>query len=112
MYAMTDITPAKKKLIIFLKKQHPEIEDKNIPLLLNNIRRFVAVVHKIYTEPQARIYFKVFKDNDGKKITKRVMDTNIEELKKIKREPNEPITVKTFRELTEKIAGEKLKYGK
>lgn len=105
---MNNETPAKKKLIAYLKKQHPNVVDSDIPLLLNDIKQFVSVIHRIYTEPQANIYLKEVNEN-GKKIKKRFIDTNIEELLKVKRDTDEPITSKTFRELTEKVLGVKYK---
>ncbi len=104
---MNNDTPAKRKLLSYLKKHHPSIVDSEIPLLLHNIERFVLVIQKIYTEPQAKISFKEVKEN-GIKIKKRFIETNIEELKKVKRKPNEPITSKTIREFTEKVS--KVKY--
>lgn len=103
---------AKKKLVTFIKKNHPEVKDEKLPLLLKDIRRFVTVVQKIYTEPQAKIYFKDIKEGE-RKVKKRFIDTNIEELLKIKRAPREPITVKTIRELTQKVTKTKVKeYGR
>lgn len=105
---MDNNSPTKKKLIVYLKKQHPEVEDKDIPHLLSDIRRFVNVIQKIYTEPQARIYLKEINEH-GKKVKKRFIDTNFEELLKIKRSSGEPVTGKTLRELTEKVLGVKYK---
>lgn len=68
---INDETPAAKKLKTYLRKQHPEVEDKNIPHLLNGIRRFVTVIQKIYTEPQAQIRYKEKKIN-GKIIKYKV----------------------------------------
>lgn len=105
---MDGITPAKKKLISYIKTYHTEVKDSDLPLLLNNIQRFVSVIHKIYTEPQAKISFKEVKEN-GIKVKKRFVETNIEELMKVKRDAGEPITTKTIRELTEKVLGVKYK---
>lgn len=105
---MTNETTAKKKLISHLKKHHPNVADSDVPFLLNDIKRFVSVIHKIYTEPQARISLKEVNEN-GKKVKKRFIDTNIEELLKVKRDAGEAITSKTFRELTEQVLGVKYK---
>lgn len=105
---MNNDTSAKKKLVAYLKKQHPDVEDNDIPLLLNSVKRFVSVIHKIYTEPQAKISIKEVTE-DGKRVKKRFIDTNIEELLKVKRNTDEPITGKTFRELTEQVTGVKYK---
>lgn len=78
-----DSTPATTKLKAYLKKQHPEVEDKDIPHLLSDIRRFVTVVQKIYTEPQAQIKYKEKKVN-GKIVKYRVVETDIEEFGKVR----------------------------
>lgn len=106
---MKKSTPTKTKLVAYLKKKYPNIKDEELPLLLKDIQRFVVIVQKIYNEPQAKISIKEVEEN-GKKVKKRFIDTNIEELLKIKRNTNEPITVKTIRELTEKVL--KVKYKK
>jgi hypothetical protein len=103
----TDDTRAKSKLITYLKKQYPELEDKDIPQVLDGIRRFATVINKIFSEPQARISLHMVTEN-GEKIKKRMLDTDLEELIKIKRAPDEPITVDTFRQLHKKLT-EKLK---
>ena len=104
-------TPAKKKLIAFLKKQHPEVEDKDIPNILNDIRRFVTVIQKIYSEPQAKVYYKDVSDG-GRKVKNRYIDTNIEELMKLTKGTGKPATIEAFRELTEKVLKIKFKkYG-
>lgn len=86
-------TPAKKQIITYLKRRCPEIEDKSIPSLLNDIRRFVTVVQKIYTEPQAQIRYKEKKVR-GKIEKYRVFDTDYEELLKVrgKNEKTIPLT--------------------
>jgi hypothetical protein len=76
-------TPAKKKLITYLKQQHPNVEDNDIPPLLSDIKRFVTVVQKIYTEPQAQIKFKEKKVN-GKIVKYKVVETDIEEFGKVR----------------------------
>ena len=106
------LTPAQNKLVTYLIKRDPKLKKDDLISLLSSIKRFVTVVQKIYTEPQARMYYKEV-DENGKKVKKRYIDTNIEELLKVKRAPKEPITIKTFRELTQKITGVKPKtYGK
>jgi hypothetical protein len=101
-------TTAKNKLVSYIKKRHPNIDNQDIPRLLNDVRRFVTVVQKIYIEPQAKILIKEVNKN-GKKEKTRFINTNIEELKKIKRPPGEPITVNTIREMYQKITGNKSK---
>jgi len=108
MGLMTTDTPAKKKLISYLKKQHPEVEDKDIPRLLSDIRRFVTVVQRIYTEPQFQIRYKEKKKNG--KITKyRIVDTDIEEFGKVRgnNEPKIPLTeaIHRFNKIIDKKYG-------
>ena len=98
---MTNDRSSKSKFILFLKRKH-FIEDKDVPTLLRDIKRFVSVVQTIYSEPQAQISIKEDLRN-GKKLKTRVFTTNLDELKKVNRAPNEPITIKTIRELHQKI---------
>jgi hypothetical protein len=93
---------AKKRIITFLKKRHPELKDEELPLLLKDIRRFVTVIQKIYNEPQAKVSIKEVKEN-GQKVKKRIVNTNIQELAKLVKGTGRPITGETFRELTEKV---------
>ena len=67
-------TPTQKKFVAHLIKRDPSLKDKDIPSLLNNFKRFVTVVKKIYTEPQAQITIK-----NGK----RIISTDLEELRKV-----------------------------
>lgn len=80
---MSDSIKARKKFAVFLKKRHPELKDEELPLLLNNINRFVKVVQKIYTEPQYQSRIKE-KKIDGKVIKYSVIDTDLEEFSKVK----------------------------
>ena len=75
-------TPAQKKLTTYLKKQYPDLKEKNIPEVLSGIKRFVNVVRKIYTEPQAQISIKELKIN-GVKQKKRIITTAIKEVVKV-----------------------------
>lgn len=75
-------TSSKDKLTAYLKERS-KVTDKEIPPLLKEIRRFVAVVHKIYTEPQYQTRIKE-KKVDGKIVKYTVIDTDLEEFAKIK----------------------------
>lgn len=109
---MDDNSPAKKKLIKYLLKRNPNLEETEIASQLNSIKRFVKVVQKIYTEPQAKIYFKEFEENE-KKVKKRIIETTPDELSKLNRGTDKPITIETIRELTRKVTGIRgVKYGK
>ena len=102
---MSDDTPAKKKLITHLKERHPEVADKDSPHLLKDIRRFVAVVHKIYTEPQYQRRVKE-KKVKGKVVKYTVVDTDLEEFVKIKGKSETPIplseAIKRFNSVVKK----------
>lgn len=87
---MINNTPAQKKLISYLKKRDPSLTDKEIPTLLNSIKRFVNLTRKIYTEPQARVTYKDRKV--GGKIKKdRIFNTDLNELSKVMGKKPEPI---------------------
>jgi hypothetical protein len=101
---------AKKALINNILKRDPNIGEKELSILLRDIKRFASIVQKIYTEPQAQIKYKEVVKN-GKKVKNRYIETNIEELGKLNRGTNEPITVKTFREFTQIITGNKNTHG-
>lgn len=102
-------SPAQKKLLTYLvEKRKMKIDKDEVIPILDSIRRFVMVVHKIYTEPQATIFYKEFKE-DGKKIKKRVITTTLEEIDKVKTDPNEPITIKTIRDTYQQITKSKYK---
>jgi hypothetical protein len=75
-------TSAQKKFISHLMKRDPKLSEKDIPPLLNSFKRFVKVVQKLYTEPQAQITIKDFKEN-GKVIRKRIISTDLEEFRKV-----------------------------
>jgi len=79
---MDNPTTAQKKFVSYLKKRDPSVTDKDIPHLLSSFKRFVKVVQKIYTEPQAQVTIKDFKEN-GKNVRKKVFTTDIKELKKV-----------------------------
>lgn len=105
-------TPAKKRLISYLLKRDPTLTEIDITSQLIGINRFVKIVQKIYTEPQATISFKEF-EVDGKKVKKRLIETTLEELSKLNRGTDKPITIETLRELTQKVTGIKgVRYGK
>lgn len=99
---MENDSPAKKRLKKYLLKRNPSLSEQGLSSLLHDIRRFVSTVQKIYTEPQAHIFFKESKVN-GKKIKDRIIETDIEEVGKLIKGTNGPITVDTFREFTKQI---------
>ncbi|MBU4210481.1 hypothetical protein KKC08_00660 [Patescibacteria group bacterium] len=75
-------TQAQKKLISYLKKRDSKLSEKEVLVLMNGIRRFVNVVRKIYTEPQAEIIYKDRKIGE-KTIKQRVIKTDLTELVKV-----------------------------
>lgn len=103
-------TPAQKRFVSHLMKRDPKLSEKDIPLLLNSFKRFVKVVQKLYTEPQAQITIKDFKEN-GKVIRKRIISTDLEEFKKVfdKDKPRQNLT-ETFLKFNKSVT--KDKYGR
>lgn len=79
---MDSDTPAKRRLLSSIKQKFPNISDDELPDILNGVKRFVTVVQKIYTEPQAHI--KIIEKKIGKKkIKKRVIESDLVEFKKV-----------------------------
>lgn len=105
---MTDNTSSQKKLRAYLKKQSPDLSDKDLSLLMNDVRRFVILTTKIYTEPQAQVTYQD-RNIGGKIIKDRVFNTNPEELLKLTKK-GQPISIETFREFTAHVT--KNKHGK
>jgi len=105
---MNNQRSARKKLMSFLGKKDQNLSEKELSSLLHNIVRFVKVVQKIYIEPQARIHLEEVEEN-GEIVKRKIINTNIEELMKIKRGDGQPITIETFRELTGKLLKKKYK---
>lgn len=99
---MTKQTPAQKKLSTYLINQYPEVKKKDIPILLNDIKRFVSVVHKIYTEPQAKVNYRDKKVN-GKNVKNRIFNTTMKEVMKVanKDKKAQPLTKTLFKFTTE-----------
>ena len=69
------------------------------------IKRFVVVVQKIYTEPQAQIKYEEIIDN-GVKTKRKIIETDIKELGKVIRGKAMPLTT-AFKEFNEKVTGVK-----
>jgi hypothetical protein len=83
-------------------KRDPSLKEKDTPFLLNDFKRFVTVVQKIYTEPQAQITIK----ND-----KRIINTDLEELRKVITKGKGPQSFKTiFNKFNKAVT--KDKYGR
>lgn len=105
-----DNSPAQKKLINHLLKRDPKLTEKELSSLLSSIKRFVKVVQKIYTEPQAQITIKDFKEN-GKVVRKRIINTDLEEFKKVfDRNKQKQDLAETFRKFHKSVT--KDKYGR
>ena len=79
---MSSISKAQQKFVAFLKKKDPNLTDKDVYSLLDGFKRFVKVVHKIYTEPQAQFTIKERKIG-GKTIKNKVITADFAELKKV-----------------------------
>ena len=107
---MNNQSPAQKKFISFLLKRDPSLKEKDIPTVLNGFKRFVKVVQRIYTEPQAQITIKDFKEN-GKLVRKRIISTDLEEFRKVITKGKGPQSFsKTFDKLNKAVT--KDKYGR
>lgn len=79
---MDNNTPAKRKLISYIRENNPDIANESLSDLLNGIERFVNVVQKIYIEPQANI--KIIEEKIGNKtIKKRIITTDLNEVRKV-----------------------------
>lgn len=103
-------SPIKRKFISYLKKRFPNVKDKDLPFLLNDIQRFVKVVQKIYTEPQASI--SIQEKKIGKKTVKtKIYSTDMAEVKKVfdKTKSKQDI-LETMRKFHESVS--KDKYGR
>ena len=82
MESKSYLTPAQKKLITHLLKRDSSLNEKTIIPVLNSIKRFVTLVQRIYTQPQAQISYKVRKvGNKTEKI--RLIKTDYTELMKV-----------------------------
>ncbi|MBU1117557.1 hypothetical protein KKD37_01180 [Patescibacteria group bacterium] len=99
---MNNQSPAQNKFISHLLKRDPKLGEKDIPPLVNSFKRFVKVVQKIYTEPQAQIIIK---------NKKRIITTDIKEFKKVfdKDNPKQDL-LDTFRKFHKSVT--KDKYGR
>jgi hypothetical protein len=108
MNRQDSIPPAGKKLISYLMKRDPRLNERDVPHVLNSIKRFVDVVKKIYTEPQAQLFYKDLKI-DGKTVRQRIIKTDFEELKKVvdNKTSQYPLE-KAFCNLIEKVINTKI----
>lgn len=94
------LTPAQRKLVNFLYKRDPSLREKDVIPLLNNIKRFVNLARKIYTEPQATfLYNKNLRIEKKYKKFDLVIKTDIKEIGKVLgKNKSAPLssTLKTF----------------
>jgi hypothetical protein len=110
MNNMTNKSRAQNKFEAYLMRWDHNLSEKDIPSLLNSFKRFVKVVQKLYTEPQAQITIKDFKEN-GKVVRKRIITTDLIEFRKVITKGKGP---QSFSETFEKLnkAVSKDKYGR
>ncbi len=103
-------TPARKKFVAHLLKQDPKLSEKETSFLLNSFKRFVKVVQRLYTEPQAQIIIKDQKVGD-KIVRQRIITSDFEELQKVfdKSKPVQDLA-ESMRKLHKSIT--KDKYGR
>ena len=73
------LTPAEKKFISVVKNRFPDITLKEIRSLLSDTKRLMTTLQKIKSEPQYKISYKKIKKS---KEVRRLVTTNLEELKK------------------------------
>ena len=107
---MDNTSKAQNKFATHLMKRDPKLDEKDIPPLLSSFRRFVKVVQRIYTEPQAQITIKDFKEN-GKIVRKRIISTDLEEFRKVITKGKGPQSFsKSFDKLNKAVT--KDKYGR
>lgn len=106
---MADYTKAQEKLIAFLKKKDPTLNEKEISGILNSFKRFVNLTRRIYTEPQAIISYKDRKTE--KEIVKdRIITTDIEELKKVlSTEKQSETIIEVMRRFNKSVTNEEIK---
>jgi len=99
MVSNTQKSPAKNRVSSYLRKRYPQIKENDFSTLLSDIERFVRVVQKIYTEPQAQITIRDYEEK-GKIVHKKVHSASFEELQKVfdkdKKEQNLIDSMRTF----------------
>ncbi len=101
---------AERKLTSYLLRKDPKLTERDLSSLLNDFRRFVKVVHKIYTEPQAQFQI-VEKEIKGKVTKLRVINTDIKELKKVLNKDEKSLSIEeTFKRFNKAVT--KDKYGR
>jgi hypothetical protein len=99
---MDNSSKAQKKFVTHLIKRDPKLSETDIPPLLNSFKRFVKVVQKLYTEPQAQITIK---------NKQRIITTDLEEFRKVITKGEGPQSFsKTFDKLNKAVT--KDKYGR
>ncbi|QQG44417.1 MAG: hypothetical protein HYW86_00675 [Candidatus Roizmanbacteria bacterium] len=99
---MENTSKAQKNFISHLLKRDPKLGDKDIPPLLSSFKRFVKVVQRIYTEPQAQITIK---------NKQRIITTDLEEFRKVITKGKGPQSFsETFDKLNKAVT--KDKYGR
>lgn len=79
-------SPIKKKLISKIRNHYPNLNEKEVSNILSNIKKFVVLVQRIQTEPQAQILYKE-KKTDGQSVKNRIIQTDVEELVKAAGKP-------------------------
>lgn len=87
---MDKTSPAQEKFIRYLHKRYPTLSNKEAPMVLNSIKRFVDLTRKIYTEPQAIVKYKDNESN-GKKIKDRVFNTTVDEVEKARKKDTDKL---------------------
>jgi len=73
-----------KKFLDFLKKKNNlKLTEEDSTNLLNDFERFINVVQKIHTQPQAQFHIEEKVLKSGEKVKIRMIESDLEELRKV-----------------------------
>ena len=95
---------ARKKLVSFILKKYADLTDREVNSILSDVSKLVRTVHKIYTEPQAKIYIKEI-EREGQIVKKKVVEIDYKEFLKVKNKKEAVGVTKAFKRLNDSIEG-------
>jgi hypothetical protein len=109
---MTNISGDQKKFLNFLKKKNNfKLTDKESIKLLNDFERFVNVIQRIYTQPQAQFHIEEKTLRSGEKIKIRMIESDLDELRKVyDKDKKTQNTLEIFRKFYKQVTEDK--YGR
>lgn len=84
-------SPTNKRLVSTIRKHYPNLNEKEMSSVLTSIKKFVVLVQRLRTEPQAQIIYKERKTG-GKIHKQRVIKTEHEEIIKVMDKPHQSIS--------------------